>query len=197
MINRIDEEAEKEARSILGEAAEESRSVLRESEMEISKQVSDLKRKLDKELETTRNIYISEGKRKARQALLSSKEDLIWESISEVRKHLASMRGTELSIYLISMYEKASEALGKDMIVYPVRDVDAEVLSGKNGIKGILDNSTDLPVNIGRLRGKDMLGGFIATTSDGSRVVNMSFQGLIEKEEEMIREIIARELFGE
>ncbi len=197
MIGRIEKEAQNEARIILNEAKKEASLIRDASGLNTKKEIFDLQKKLDKEMITSRNILISDGKRKARQALLSSKEDLIWETLSEVRKWFSKMDESELYTYLVPLYDKASTIIGQGMIVYPVRDLDAIVLKGKPGVQMSIETSTTLPSSVNRYKGKDLIGGIIATTSDGSKVVNMSFHGLIEKEEERIREIIARTLFGE
>ena len=124
-------------------------------------------------------------------------EDLIGETLSEVRNWFSKMGESELHTYLAPLYDKASAIIGQGMIVYPVRDLDSIVLKGKPGIQMSIETSTTLPSSIERYRGKDLIGGMIATTSDGSKVVDMSFHGMIEKEEERIRETIARTLFGE
>jgi V/A-type H+-transporting ATPase subunit E len=197
LVARIEEEARLEVEEIYGKAREELTSIKSEAEERTTRELESLNERLEKDLANTRNVHISDGKRKARQALLSAKEDLIWETISLVRKRFSEMKESELSLYLEPMYEKASRALDGRMSVYPVRNLDASVLSGKSGMEETLEGGSVLPESVSRFRNRDLIGGFIAVSSEGRKVVNMSFSGLLEKEEERIREKIARMLFGE
>ncbi|HHD15111.1 MAG TPA: hypothetical protein ENK47_00210 [Euryarchaeota archaeon] len=197
MIRTIHEEAEEEARKILDEAEKKARLIGEREAMETRRMVAELEEKLDKESRTLSNINLSEGKRKARQALLSAKEDLIWETISSIRSHLSSMEGDELLGYLLRMYDKAHSMLGNGMIVYPVRVADASALEGKPNIRDPLETMNVLPPSVSRFKGKDLIGGFLAVSSDGRKVVDMTFQGMLEKKDDRIREIIARTLFGD
>jgi V/A-type H+-transporting ATPase subunit E len=197
LIDRIKQEARSEAEIIMEEARKKADSVKKEEEARLRKELDEREKKLQKEIKNTRNIHISDGKRKARQALLSAKEDLIWETISLVRKRFSEMGPQELETYLHPMFDKASSSLGQDMMVYPIREMDSEILSKMKDVHSPLEEMEDPPETVSRYRGKDMIGGFIAVASDGKKVVNMTFSGILEKEEERIREAIARKLFGE
>ncbi len=197
LITRIKEESRSEIDDILNDARSKVSSMKETEETRVKDEIKELEKKLLKELENIKNVHLSDGKRKARQALLSAKEDLIWETISLVRKRFSEMDEEELASYLIPMYEKTSEALGDGISVYPVRDIDLKVLSGKPGVKGKISEIKVLLGPVSRSNETDLLGGFIGVGSDGKKVVNMTFSGILDKEEERIRETIARTLFGE
>ncbi len=197
LITRIKEESRSEVDDILNDARTKVSSIKEAEEIRVKDEVIELEKKLLKELENIKNVHLSDGKRKARQALLSAKEDLIWETISLVRKKFSDMEEDELATYLIPMYEKTSKALGEEISVYPVRDIDMKVLSGRSGVKGKINGIKVKPGIVSRSNDMDLLGGFIAVASDGKKVVNMTFSGILDKDEERIRETIARTLFGE
>lgn len=197
LIDRIKQEAHSEVEIILGEARKKADSIKAEEDVKLRWELDEREKKLEKEIKNTRNIHISDGKRKARQALLSAKEDLIWETISLVRKRFSEMGPAELENYLHPMFEKASSSLGQDMIVYPVREMDRDILSKMKNVQTPLEDMENPPETVSRYKGRDMIGGFIAVASDGKKVVNMTFSGILEKEEEKVRETIARKLFGE
>jgi vacuolar-type H+-ATPase subunit E/Vma4 len=87
--------------------------------------------------------------------------------------------------------------LGDQIQVYPVRLEDTKVLGSDPAIKGLVSNNFGSEGPLSRYQGTDLLGGFIAITPDGERLVDMSFHGLLERNEEKIREKIARTLFGD
>jgi vacuolar-type H+-ATPase subunit E/Vma4 len=156
-----------------------------------------LKQKLEKEKKTLWNMHISEGKRRSRHSLLSSKEELILETISATRIKLSDMRGSELVSNLAILLEHAKSALGPDLRVYPIRTIDADIIRGKVPTGEVLKGARDLPQVLKRFEDKDHIGGFVAVSSDGKKVLDMTFHGLIEKNEERIREEISRTLFAE
>lgn len=195
MIRRIMDEARAENQKILTEAKQQAGRIRTTSSKETDKEISEMERKLLKEIEQTRNIYISDGKRKARQALLSSKEELIWDAICAIRDRIKMLEGDELGSYLYPMLARTLEIIGEDARIYAVRKVDHDVLSRKVKVLGLIEEFHDTEEALGRYRGNDLLGGFVATSNNGDRIVDMSFHGLLERNEERIRETIAEKLF--
>ncbi len=197
MIKRIMDEAKEENQKIILDARKETDSIKAESRSEIEKQISEMEKGLKREITNIRNIYISDGKRKARQALLSSKEELIWDTICAIRGGMSELKDERLGSYLQPMLSRSKKVLGDRIRVYPVRPEDAKVLGSDPAIKGLVSNNLGSEGPLSRYQGTDLLGGFIAITPDGERVVDMSFHGLLERNEERIREVIARTLFGD
>jgi len=197
MIKRIMAEARDERERILGEARTRAESIRSRTRDELGYELKELRKKLERDEKNTRNIYISDGRRKARQALLSSKEELIWDTICAIRKRIKDLGGDELEQYLDPMIDRSMEVLGKDLLVYPVRDKDEKVISRRLKITGSLQGSIGEEGPLSRFKGTDMLGGFVAMSEDGNRIMDMTFHGLLERNEERIRETIAKVLFGD
>ncbi|MGA1848823.1 MAG: V-type ATP synthase subunit E [Thermoplasmatota archaeon] len=197
MIKRIMAEARDENDRILGEAKGKADSIRSRAQKELYFELQELNKKLEREAANTRNIYISDGRRKARQALLSSKEELIWDAICAIRKRIKELDGEELERYLGPMMDRSKEMLGGDFQVFPIRDRDANILSKRIKVSELLDKVLDDEGPLSRFRGTDMLGGFVAISKDGDRIIDMTFHGLLERNEERIRETIARILFGD
>lgn len=197
IIKRIEDEADKEAESILDRARKKADEIHEEAREEIRNEIAERRKKLDRDAKNLRNVYISDGKRKSRQAILSAKEELIWDVISGVRKHMQEMEGDELEGFLNPMFEKARRSLGNDMIVYPVRKRDMEILKGRQKMGTVLEEGGIDETAVRRFKGHDLLGGFIASSGDGRKVLDMTFCGVLNRDEENIREVIARTLFGD
>ena len=118
------------------------------------------------------------------------------EAITLVRTRMEDLKGEELSGLLLSLLDKARLELGEDMAIHPVRKTDAAGLSGQPGIGAALEDQVELPFELARLKGKDLIGGFIAISLDGKRVLDMSFHGILERDEDGIREMISKALFS-
>ncbi|MGA1821998.1 MAG: V-type ATP synthase subunit E [Thermoplasmatota archaeon] len=197
IIKKIDEEASREAEAIISEAETEAGRIRSDAKSEMDRDISEMERSMMREAENLRNIYISDGKRKSRQAILSAKEELIWDTISDVRRRMGELEGEALSSCLVPILEKASNTLGKGMIIYPVRERDAEVLSNRARIGGIIEKGGAGLPTIERYKGHDLIGGFIASSESGDRIIDMTFAGILSRDEDRMREIIAKTLFGE
>jgi len=197
MINRIEQEAQKEADEIIQKARSQAESIRVESLKKIGKEVSEKDSRLEKECSSRMNILISEGRRKSRQAILTAKEDLIWDAIANIRSRLSSLQGDDLLTFLEPLYARAADSLGTDLKIYAVRKIDQDALKTRVSDIVLLSDKSRIPSDLSRYSDMNLLGGFIATSSDSSRMMNMTFAGILEKEEERIRENIARTLFGE
>jgi vacuolar-type H+-ATPase subunit E/Vma4 len=197
MIKRIMDEAKVENQGIILDAKKVAERIKAESDLKFKREISELEKNLEREVLNTRNIYISDGKRKARQALLLSKEELIWDAICAIRENMKMLSGERLRSYLEPMLNRTRVMLEEDMGVYAVRNEDARVLETSTKIESLVSEASGPGASLNRYRGVDLLGGFIATTRNGERIVDMSFQGLLERNEEQIREVIAKTLFGD
>ncbi len=197
IIRKIDDEAGKDSSAILKEATECASTILSEAQKELSLTLEGLNKKLVREKGKTKNIHLSEGKRKARQTVLEMKESLIMDAISGIRVGMGELNGDALSDLLLRMMANARAEVGQDVIVYPVRQEDLNVMRGQTGMGPVIQDTDDLPWQISRIKGKDLIGGFIAISSDGKRVLDMSFNGILDRDEDRIREIISKMLFSD
>lgn len=195
MIGRIIEEAKAESHKILSEAGSEAERITNESRTQVDDEMACMERNLEKEIGQTRNIYISDGKRKARQAILSSKEELIWDTLFAIRDRIKNLSMDELGAYLQPMLTRTLETIGNDAIIYAVRSKDKEALSRKVRVEGILEGPAIDSEPLSRFKDVDLLGGFIAIAKNGGMLVDMTFHGLLERNEDRIRETIAEDLF--
>ncbi|MGA1820205.1 MAG: V-type ATP synthase subunit E [Thermoplasmatota archaeon] len=195
MIRRIMDEARSENQRILQEARKEADRLKEVSRKEVDVEISEKERRLEKEIEQTRNIYISDGKRKARQALLSSKEELIWDAICSIREKIKELDGEGLRSYIDPMVSRTIGMIGSDARVYAVRERDSKILTKNIRVTGLVQDLMDESEMLSKYRGTDLLGGFIAASPNGERVVDMTFHGLLDRNDERIREMIADRLF--
>ncbi|MBN1391032.1 MAG: V-type ATP synthase subunit E [Candidatus Thermoplasmatota archaeon] len=195
MIGRIIEEAEVEKQRILTEARSEAERIRVGSRKKVDAEISEMESRLTKEIEQTMNVSLSDGKRKAREALLSAKEELIWDAMSAVRERIKHLSDDELGSYLHLMLSRTLGMLGDDAVVYAVGDRDLKVLSNERTMVRVLEGHLMDREPFSRFKGKELLGGFIAADRKGSMVVDMTFQGLMDRNEERIRETIAEHLF--
>jgi vacuolar-type H+-ATPase subunit E/Vma4 len=196
IIDRIDEETQKEVDSILSRAREKAKEIREDNRREIEEELKERRKKLERELRTHRNVYISDGKRKSRQAILTAKEEVIWDALSRIRKSMGELEGDRLSAFIKYLREEAEGSLGEDMKLYPVRKKDADSLGSRENVNGIIEEGIEGEPPLSRFKGRKLIGGFVAVSSDNKKVLDMTFCGILSRDKERNREIIAKELFG-
>ncbi len=197
IIARIEAEAEAESKLIIKEALGQASRIEKEAGEELRREILELRKRLDRDSITQRNIYLSEGKRRSRQTILSAKEQLIWDAFVELRRLIRSLEGRSLENFLKWRADRCRAVLGDDMVLRPVREVDRKALVELGERCGPAVSGTSEGYINALQGGRDLLGGFIASSSDGRRIIDMTFLGLMEKDEDPIREKIAKELFGD
>lgn len=197
IVKRIQDEANLESERYMTDTKVRISKMREASSRELRAAMAEMETKLAKEKKALWNMYISEGRRRSRNVILSAKEELIWETMSALRNRLRGLEGTELSRRLLPLRDIASRALGRDMTLFPVREKDAKALGGKGTMGITIEEAGELPPLLRRFHGRDLIGGFIAVSSDGARVMDMTFQGILEKNEGSVREGISRTLFEE
>ncbi len=197
IIQKIDDEAGKESAAILKEATDGASAILSVAQKELSLSLEDLDRKLVREKGRMKNIHLSDGKRKARKTVLEMKESLIMDTFSSIRRRMGELNGDDLSGLLLRLMANARAEVGQEVTIYPVRQEDLDAVRGEVGIGPVVQETEDMPWQITRMKSKDLIGGFIAISSDGKRILDMSFNGLLERDEERIREMISKMLFSD
>lgn len=197
IVRKIQEEANLESERVMVASREEVRRLREASQSEIRSRSEEIKGRLEKDKKTIWNMYTSESRRRSRHTILCMKEDLISETLSATRNRLAGMRGEELASKIDALLDNAKHALGADLIVNPARKLDAELMMGRVTLGPILDSGQVPSSVLSRFSSRDNIGGLVASSADGSRVLDMTFYGLMEKKMELIREEIARSLFEE
>ncbi|MCU0798379.1 MAG: V-type ATP synthase subunit E [Candidatus Thermoplasmatota archaeon] len=197
IVKRIQEEANLESERYMTDARVQIAKMKEASTRELKATMDDMEIKLAKEKRALWNMYISEGRRRSRNVILSAKEELIWETMSALRNRLRGIEGEELARRLVPLLDAANKVLGRNMTIYPVRGMDASALTGRGTVGTTIVGASELPPLLRRFHGRDLIGGFISVSLDGARVMDMTFQGILEKNEESIREVISRTLFEE
>ncbi|MDG6224189.1 MAG: V-type ATP synthase subunit E [Candidatus Thermoplasmatota archaeon] len=198
VVRRIEAEAEEEQKAIIDEAMARSVGIKEEELSRIENELKEIRRSFEREKASLVNVYLSEGRRKARQAVLAAKENVIWEAVSGIRKRFSDLDGSELEALLRKFSERSRKGLGPGISIYAVRRKDSEMLEKCGAeVAGIIEGDDPLPDGISRLRSRSLMGGFIAISKDGRRALDMTFGGTLERDKERVRSKISEILFRE
>jgi len=178
LVEEIRQRAEAELRATVeGQKVEETR-IAHDRDQRIAEIRATSQRATDAEVARERAQRVAAAKLQARKMLYEAREQRLEDGLRETRGLLSAQTTTPgYPAVLKRMVEVANDALGRQLRISG-RTADAAVLAK---VAGKAFDPTPQPI----------LGGLIATTTDGSRRLNLSFDELLRLREDQVRELLA------
>jgi len=194
---KIMKDAEKQASEILGEAQGRAAKVIEEAEKRAERRASEILRREAEEAEREKRKIIAEAKLRARQIVTASKEEGVRRVFEEARKRLEALASSKEYVQALEkMIERGALALGGGNleVVLPEQHANidlnlekiAEEVSKRLGVKTKLEKARETVY---------ATGGVIIRKSDGSLLIDNTFETVLEREEKNLRTKIAKILF--
>ena len=194
IIERIKEDADKEAAAILEEAKKEAAAILEEAKRKAEQRRSDIIVRGEKEAELLRQRIVANAKLKARKSGLDAKEELISAVFKEAEKELGKVASTDKYMDILrELIREGVASVGEDAEVVG-RKEDEKLLKG-----GLLEDlSKELGVKITLSPEKiESIGGVIVRSKSGKVEVNNTFETRMQRMQDTLRSEIAKILFAE
>ncbi len=194
IIERIKEDADKEAAAILEEAKKEAAAILEEAKRKAEQRRSDIIARGEKEAELLRQRIVANAKLKARKSGLDAKEELISAVFKEAEKELGKVASTDKYMDILrELIREGVASVGEDAEVVG-RKEDEKLLKG-----GLLEDlSKELGVKITLSPEKiESIGGVIVRSKSGKVEVNNTFETRMQRMQDTLRSEIAKILFAE
>jgi len=201
IIDRIVHDARKEAKSIVEEAQKSAEMVL-EKQRELARQkarekASAILKKTESEVKATREIALTDARRKAGWTVPSEKERIVTRVLDEVKTKLGALpQSKEYTPILEKMILDAGIVLGGGKLEVSLNEGDsalslnfdtlAKAIAGKTGKK------TQIKLSKEKI---EAFGGAVVKTVDGRIVVDNTFEAILKRRERDLRFKIAKILF--
>ncbi|MEM2170510.1 MAG: V-type ATP synthase subunit E [Desulfurococcaceae archaeon] len=185
--------AEEEARKIIHSAEEEARRIVDEAYRLKQQEIVKEKEKVVKEVNY--EARIAEARLKARMLIAEAKSNMLKMLESSVREYLDRLNPQQRERSLSSLMKEAVRALledlgaGSEIVVY----VSGADLETARKVAGVI--STELGIRID-IRELNISGGVIASSLDGSVIVDNSYEARLKKIIKASLSEISREVFG-
>ncbi|MEM1850886.1 MAG: V-type ATP synthase subunit E [Desulfurococcaceae archaeon] len=185
--------AEEEARKIIHSAEEEARRIVDEAYRLKQQEIVKEKEKVVKEVNY--EARIAEARLKARMLIAEAKSNMLKMLESSVREYLDRLSPQQRERSLSSLMKEAVRALledlgaGSEIVVY----VSGADLETARKVAGVI--STELGIRID-IRELNISGGVIASSLDGSVIVDNSYEARLKKIIKASLSEISREVFG-
>nr|MDO8100212.1 V-type ATP synthase subunit E family protein [Candidatus Njordarchaeota archaeon] len=202
------ERLKKIARKIIGEAEEKAKSLLKEAE-KIRKDILEQKRKEGEgeaektirsgmeEADSLKRQRVAEARLKAKQMIIAAREDLINEALEKCKQKLSELTTSkDYGKILGKLVEEGGIGLGGGEleIIVPTKDqkTTIDISSIAKRVEKETGNKTTINMAQGKLRS---IGGVVVRKSDGSIVIDNTFDARIERVLRDIRMQTAKVLF--
>lgn len=181
MIDRIIDDANKEAQEILDKAKSEADIKIKSANEKAEKEMASYTKLAQAEAEKAAAKEISGAYMEAKKQILSKKQQLLEDVILEAKNKLLNFKDSEYEKTILNMLEKAN------------CDNDSEIVLSKKDNTILKDALAKKGIKVSK-ETRDITGGFVVKKGDIE--YNYSFEAIIAVEHEEIEQIAAEILFS-
>ena len=198
IVQKIREDANKEAEEIINKAKMEAEKILEEAKKEAEKRRNEILKKGEKEAEMIKNRIIAEAKLEVRKKILMKKEELIEKAVKKLKEELIKVPEREnYRDLLVKLIVDGVVAVGSEEVVVDLNKRDYETLDINFlwEIEKEIERVTNRSVVVRKGGIVDIVGGAIVRDREGSKICNNSLEAIFERNLGNIRAKIAEVLF--
>ena len=198
IVQKIREDANKEAEEIINKAKMEAEKILEEAKKEAEKRRNEILKKGEKEAEMIKNRIIAEAKLEVRKKMLRKKEKLIERAIKKLEEELVELPEKEnYRDLLVKLIVDGAVAVDSGEVVVDLNRRDYETLDINSlwEIEKEIERVANRSVVVRKGSIVDIVGGAIVKDRDGLKICNNSLEAIFERNLENIRAKIAEVLF--
>lgn len=200
IVDRILQDADKKAESILKEAQKSAEALL-ENQRQLARQKAaederSLSKRAESEVGVIKGRVIADAQRRADWMILSEKERLISNVLSEVKKRLNELSKSEKYVHVLEkMVIDAGIVLGGGELQVALNRDDSSLPLKMNVLGKTITDKTGVKTQLKLSKEKIEAVGAIIKTADGRVVVDNTFEAILQRREKEIRFKIAKILF--
>jgi len=181
IIEQIKIDSEKEIKKIEKELDKEIQKIKSISKKESEEEVDKIKSQGKKEAQNEKKILISQAHQELNRKLMNTREEMIDKCFNNALEKLKNLTKSEYQKISENLMKKGMQKISGERKVYISRIQDKEIAK-KLGI-----------VVAGEI---ESIGGIIIASKDGKITVDNTFEGIIKREKQKIRNKIGKILFS-
>jgi len=181
IIEQIKKDSEKEIKKIEKESDEEIQKINNVAKKKSEEEVDKIKLHGKKEAENEKKILISQAHQELNRKLMNEREEMIDKCFYKALEKLKNFSKSEYQHICENLMEKGMQTISGEKRVYISRIQDKEIAK-KLG----LDIAGEIK----------SIGGIIITSKDGKITVDNTFEGIIKREKQKIRNKVGKILFS-
>jgi len=181
IIEQIKKDSEKEIKKINKETEKIVADIIESAKQEAKNQAKQIIEKGKQESQDQKEILISQARQDANREKMNTREKVISKCFSKAKEKLSKISGSEYEKIVDSLIKKGSEKISGEVKIYISKDSDKRIAE-KNGLEVA-----------GRI---DSIGGVILSSNDGKITLDNTFEGILKRERNELRNKIGKMLFS-
>jgi len=181
IIEQIKKDAEKEIKAIQNNAEKESKIIIDDAKKQANLEADKILENGKKQAENTKRIIISKENQSIKREIMNAKEKVIEDCFVKAHKELSRIKGKEYEDTVSKYAQAGVKKLGKECIVLTSRVEDKKIIE-KLGLKsaGTFEAS----------------GGVKIVSKDGRVTLDYTFDGILKRDKNKIRNKVGKLLFS-
>jgi len=181
IIEQIKKDAEKEINHIKKQVELEVQKIIKESNKQAEKQTESIIEDGKNQAENTKKIIISKANQSIKKEIMIEKEKIIEQCFIKAYQKLSMIKGEDYKKTVTLYLRNGIKKLGKDIRVFTTRKEDEKILE-EFGLK----QEAKL----------ESYGGIKIVSSDGRVTLDYTFEGVLKRDKQKIRNKVGKLLFS-
>jgi vacuolar-type H+-ATPase subunit E/Vma4 len=181
IIEQIKKDAEKEIKQIQKEAEKTAQMIILDAEKQAKEEAEKIFEHGKKQAENTHRIIISKENQNIKREIMSIKEEVIEDCFVKAHQKLSIIKGKEYEDTVSKYAQEGIKKLGKDCSVLISRSEDKKIIE-KLGLKA----SGNIEAS----------GGIKLVSKDGKITLDYTFDGILKRHKDKIRNKVGKLLFS-
>jgi V/A-type H+-transporting ATPase subunit E len=180
IIERIQNDAEKQIKHIMDEAEKQSQTILKSAKVEAEKEAESILMNGQLESENEKKILISKAIQDIRRDMMNAREEIIEQCFSQALEKLASLSDDPYRKLVIALIKAGKKRLGENCTLSVSRTIDKEIAKQENvTVQGTVKSR----------------GGIILHSADGTITIDNTFERVLNRKKDEIRIHVGKLLF--
>jgi len=181
IIQQIKKDAEKEIKRIQLEAEKQAKTIIDDAKKQAKQEAEKILEDGKKQSENAEKIIISKANQEIKREIMKAREKVIDECFVKAHQKMSMIKGKEYEQTMSRYIENGIKKLGKDCNLMISRQEDKKIMQ-KYGIN-----------ESGRI---DASGGVKLASKDGRITLDYTFDGILKRDKDKIRNKVGKLLFS-
>jgi len=181
IIQQIKKEAEKEIQEIQKEVEKQAKIIIEEAKKEGKKEAEKIFESGEKQSDNIEKIVISKANQDVKREIMKAKEKIIEGCFVKAHQKLSFVKGKEYENIIDQYIKDGTEKLGKECSIMISREEDKKIIQ-KHGL-----------ISSGHVEAS---GGVKLVSKDGRIILDYTFDGILKRDKDKIRNKVGKPLFS-
>ena len=181
IIQQIKKDAEKEIKQIQKEAEKQAKTIIEEAKKEAKKEAEKIFENGKKQSDNTEKIIISKANQDVKREIMKAKEKIIEECFVKAHQKLSFVKGKEYENTVEQYIKDGTIKLGKECSIMISREEDKNIIQ-KHGL-----------ISSGHVEAS---GGVKLVSKDQRIILDYTFDGILKRDRDKIRNKVGKLLFS-